>query len=101
LVTLQITVTPLDASCFVVCVGELDISTAPTLRSHLDFVRSHVLIDCQQLTFVDSVGLGEFMRIANRVESLALARAPKQLRRVIGLMGLSENLGLSREVPVT
>ena len=96
--TLQVSVTPLDGSCFVVLVGELDISTAPILRSHLDFVRSHVLIDCQQLTFVDSVGLGEFMRIANRVESLALARAPEQLRRVIALMGLSENLGLSQEV---
>ena len=95
---LTVSVMALDEGCFVELAGELDISTASILRAHMDVVRSRVLIDCRGLVFVDSVGLGELMRIANRVESILLARPSEQLRRVVELMGLAETLKLSRDV---
>lgn len=95
--TLDVSVTPLNGSCVVVLEGDLDVSTASLLRSHVDGVGGHVLIDCRDLTFVDSVGLGELMRLANRSESIVLARPRDQLRRVVELMGLAETLGLTSE----
>ena len=92
--TLDVSVTPLNGSCVVVLEGDLDVSTAPLLRSQLDRVGGHVLIDCRELNFVDSVGLGELMRLANQAESIVLARPRDQLRRVVELMGLAETLGL-------
>jgi anti-anti-sigma factor len=83
----------------VVLEGDLDIATAPILRSHLDLLMGHVLIDCREVAFVDSVGLGELMRLASHVESIVLARPRDQLRRVVELMGLSETLGVTGNVP--
>ncbi len=63
---LKVSVMALDEGCFVELAGELDISTASILRAHMDLVRTRVLIDCHGLVFVDSVGLGELMRMFER-----------------------------------
>jgi anti-sigma B factor antagonist len=70
--------------------GELDMSTAPVLDEYLglcqaDGVRA-VIVDLRDLSFVDSSGLGAFLRARNDAEEnghrLYLIGAPRTVRGV-------------------
>jgi anti-anti-sigma factor len=84
----------------VTVLGELDCLTAPDvddLREQLTAGQSpppRVIVDARHLQFVDVAGLDALLRLADGAESLELRNANKALKRLIGVLGLSERFGL-------
>jgi anti-sigma B factor antagonist len=76
--------------------GELDMSSAPTLRERIDALVAadlcHVVLDLAELSFCDSAGLNAFIlgdrACAARGGWLRLAGATGHVARVIELSGL-------------
>lgn len=79
--------------------GEIDISTAPILRSPLvEAVREaeSVVVDLTEVTFMDSHGLRVLIeaRVAADDKPFVVAAASPNVRRLINLSGLGETFGL-------
>ena len=82
----------------VVVDGELDASTAPRLGANLhqliDAGAPSITLDCTDLAFIDSQGLGVLVGVARRLRdaggSLHLHNAGSQLRRVLQLTKLDQ-----------
>lgn len=80
----------------VVVVGEMDIDTAPELRSRLlDAVRAHdvVILDLAGVTFIDSQGLSMLIRVNAEAQSagsvLRIGRASHRVRQLLELTNLT------------
>jgi anti-sigma B factor antagonist len=78
-------------------VGELDMSTAPELRKHVDeIVRAEgdVLVDCSELTFADSSGLDTLIRLAKTLREddrrLVLTSVRPMVRRAIEVLQITD-----------
>ena len=75
--------------------GEIDMSTAPVLESHLAPLESDgvatIMLDLRNLAFTDSTGIHAFLAARNRVtvsgRRLILAGATPVVRRVFDLTG--------------
>jgi anti-anti-sigma factor len=89
-------VTQSDGACQVTVAGELDPSTAPSLRLALSDVHGHVTIDCEELAFADSSGIAELLTLAHRVESIHLVNPSTQLRRVLEVLDVTTLLGVDQ-----
>ena len=78
--------------------GELDVATAPRLATTLDRVIDErprrLLVDASLLEFADVAGLAPLIRAAEELPARAVEvrNAGRQLRRVLGLLGLTELL---------
>ena len=78
--------------------GDVDVATASDIRADLQAIiegsDSHVLIDCTQLTFIDSSGLRVLVALAKDAESrgtaLGLRNLPRHAQRVLELTGLGD-----------
>ena len=81
-----------DEVCRVTLAGELDMFTCKLLHKQLEDAHGRVIVDCEDLTFADSTGIGVLIQIANSVESLTLLKPPIAIRRVIEMLGLTEVL---------
>jgi len=83
--------------------GELDMATAPALRSRLlELLASPIsalTVDCDGIEFLDSAGLTALMGAAAAAEEIGvqfkLVQASRQARLVIEIAGLTEALGLT------
>jgi anti-sigma B factor antagonist len=82
--------------------GELDIATVPQLRERLvPLLAGHrrLVIDLDQVTFLDATGLGVLVGAANRADanrtSLHLICSRPQTRRLFHLAGLDRRLPLA------
>jgi anti-anti-sigma factor len=71
-------------------VGELDLASVPTLRSCLDNVAGEVrtvVLDCAELTFLDSTGIGLLIRcqrdLSDRGGSLVVRAPRSHVRKVL------------------
>jgi anti-sigma B factor antagonist len=78
-------------------VGELDVSTAPELRRHVDDVVAadgDVLVDCSELTFADSSGLDTLIRLAKTLREeerrLVLSNVRPIVRRAIEVLQITD-----------
>ena len=83
--------------------GELDIATAPRLRECLlALLPAHpaLVIDLDQVSFLDATGLGVLVGAANRADAsgagLHLVCSRKDIRRLFELAGLARRLRLAR-----
>jgi anti-sigma B factor antagonist len=83
--------------------GELDLATAPAvavdlLGFALETLSSTIILDCTDLTFIDSSGIDMLVQLGRvaekRIELINVAPGP---RRVFELTGLCEMFGV--EVP--
>lgn len=82
--------------------GELDLLTAPKLAAHLDDLlrrpRGEVIVDLDEVEFIDSAGLHVLLnaqrRLAGRARSLSVICPPGPVRREIELARLVETLGV-------
>ncbi len=81
--------------------GELDHHTAKTLRERADFTLDrvggkHIIFDFEEVSFMDSSGIGVMIGRYKRVQSLggrvAIACANEKIREIIRLSGLESLL---------
>ena len=92
-----------EGTTVVVAPVELDYATAPLLAHHLDAALADgaavVVADLSMTTFCDSSGLRALVRAAQRAgrsgQRLELRDPPAGLVRIAGIVGASEQLGLS------
>jgi stage II sporulation protein AA (anti-sigma F factor antagonist) len=86
----DVSVQQLDGLCQVAVVGELDITTAPVFRERLAAAHGVALIDCSELTLLDSTGLSELVMLAKRGVTITLVKPSRIVRRVVEVTGLAE-----------
>ncbi|GGT01757.1 anti-sigma factor antagonist [Planobispora rosea] len=79
--------------------GEIDISTAPALRTRLQNALTaggRLLVDLSEVTFMDARGLGVLVAVNNRARELGgtvqLIGVPAAVGRLLKLTGLSRTL---------
>lgn len=97
---LEVEVRPGDGhQVTVALVGELDLSTCPTLRTvveQLDPSHKQVLLDLSELEFIDSTGiamlLGFERSFGNDLRQLTVRCPPGPVRRVIAMSGADTRL---------
>ncbi len=72
--------------------GELDLSTVGVLRSALEErlpIKGDLILDLSELDFLDSTGLQEILKLADRCSGVVVVRQPsgmvRKLLRVTGL----------------
>jgi stage II sporulation protein AA (anti-sigma F factor antagonist) len=83
--------------------GELDLATAPLLQEHLleaaQAEVSEVVLDLEQATYIDSVGLGVLVsahkRLATSGGELIIRSSPSRSLNLFEAAGLSSYLNLS------
>lgn len=87
---------PSDRSCQVRLVGDLDLETVPLFDRHAaDLVRdgsTALVIDAQQLRFVDSSGLACLFSLERRVRRLLLLKPHQAVEELVSLMGVTDLL---------
>ena len=95
----------LDGSVVVALTGEIDLAAAPHLRAVLEAAvaaSNRVIVDCDQLTFIDSCGMRELVLASNALTG----RGSVTLRNVRGtplkaftVSGLAGVLGVDGASP--
>jgi anti-sigma B factor antagonist len=86
--------------------GELDLATAPSVERQIDALPwqelEELVIDLQELTFIDSTGLSVLIRTSQRAASgsqrFSITRARDQPRKLFEIAGVIDGLGVD---PVT
>ena len=78
--------------------GELDLATAPELAEVFGGVRGDVLVECQELEFIDTTGLQVIIqahrRLAEGGHRVVLRGLSRNCRRIFEVAGLDEVLDL-------
>lgn len=80
--------------------GELDLASAPLLAQEIenasDTTTAMVVLDLQELRFIDSTGLRIVLaaheRAQERGQEFALTRASEQVQRLLTITGVGEHL---------
>jgi anti-sigma B factor antagonist len=80
--------------------GELDVASAPLLRSHIRFALARqpalLILDLAGLRFCDAAGLSVFAMARNATArdgaSLAFAAVPRQVTRLLKMTGMNQIL---------
>lgn len=81
-------------------IGELDISTIELFRTSLENMHngvSQVVLDLNELHFVDSTGVGGLVQVIKKLEgdniSIQLQKIPQEVFEVLDMLGIPELLG--------
>ena len=80
--------------------GEIDIASAPAMRSHLNDCLAEgyteITLDLTEMTFIDSSGLGVLVGVMNRLRReggrLIIRDPPPVAVQVLGVSGLTPSL---------
>lgn len=97
---LNIDVAPHGERTVITATGEIDLSTAPMLESHLDelVVDSHVVLDLSGVTFIDSTGLRVILSADSKAgehgRALAIVATNGPVLRLFELTGVDVRLAL-------
>jgi anti-sigma B factor antagonist len=98
---LRVTVQPLEDARLIRAAGELDMSTAPTLKHELEAARDEAVtavLDLSDVTFIDSTGLHLLLnasRSAGRTDwSLFIVRPSTVVQRLIEISRTRDLLAL-------
>ncbi|MDQ2638678.1 MAG: STAS domain-containing protein [Actinomycetota bacterium] len=86
--------------------GEVDVYTAPKLReaiaASIDAGRTRLIIDVQQVAFLDSTGLGVLVGALKRVRSeggsLDIVCTQERIAKIFEITGLDKVFGLHQSV---
>jgi anti-sigma B factor antagonist len=85
----------------VVVTGEIDMATAPQLRELLDGLvddgATRILLECRELGFLDSSGIGVLVAARKRLGEageLIVASPPPHVRKVLEITGVAAHLTL-------
>jgi len=82
--------------------GEVDLATADALEARLRVLAvvtaADVILDCRDLTFIDSIGIGVFVRFHRNLDAqgreLRVVNMSEHVRRPFDILGLTERLGI-------
>ena len=97
---------PLDTSVTVVIAGELDHCAAPQIRRMLDDLIAepqtrHLVLDLENLTFMDSSGigvlLGRLKALQSRGGSLSVKNMQPSVEKLFRLSGLHRVIGIQKD----
>lgn len=99
---LSISKTQQDGATRVSVVGEVDVSNASELREQVDAVLaegpSAVTVDLAEVAYIDSTGIGVLVGAATRAAeghvAFKVANPQANVRRVLGLLGVEQQLHL-------
>jgi anti-sigma B factor antagonist len=99
---LSISTTTTDGVTRISVTGEVDVSNAPALRSALDkalaTAATSIEVDMADVAYIDSTGIGVLVgsahRAAERGSSLVIANPQANVRRVLGLLGVNDELNV-------
>lgn len=80
--------------------GELDLASAPLLQSEIESSQittaTTVVLDLQELTFIDSTGLRVLLRAHERSresgQEFAVTRGSQQVQRLLSITGVDSHL---------
>jgi anti-sigma B factor antagonist len=94
---LRVAVQAAEGGLKIELVGELDVATAPDLQRRVDEIASaegDAWIDCTELTFADSSGLGTLTRLAKTLRAqdrrLVLTNLRPIVRRAMDVLQIDE-----------
>jgi anti-sigma B factor antagonist len=87
--------------------GDLDMAAVPDVQIKLnvliDATTDDLVLDCSELTFIDSAGIGMFVHAHKALEvqgrSCRIENLSDRCRRPFDMLGLSEFLGLGELDP--
>lgn len=99
---LSISKTQQDGATRVSVVGEVDVSNASELREQVDAVLAEapaaVTVDLAEVAYIDSTGIGVLVGAATRAAeahvAFKVANPQANVRRVLGLLGVEQQLHL-------
>jgi anti-sigma B factor antagonist len=84
-----------DGDCSITVRGEIDLANAARLRELLDEAidtgATRVVVDCRELEFLDSSGIGVLVAARNRLSAdgdLVLDSPPAHVRKVLDITGV-------------
>lgn len=85
--------------------GEVDVSNADELRSQLsqrlEAGDAEIVVDLATVPYIDSTGIGVLVGAAHRAADqgtrLSVARPQRNVARVLGLLGVTDELNISDE----
>lgn len=94
----------MDHTWIVEIIGELDILTSvdfkKTLNDMLDEMESNIRLNCENLFYIDSTGLGVIIGILNRVKNnghnISITNAQANIDKLIKISGLDKVIGVER-----
>lgn len=94
----------LDQSWTVEIIGELDILTSvdfkKSLNDMLDEMESNIKLNCENLFYIDSTGLGVIIGILNRVKNngnnISIVNAQANIDKLIKISGLDKVIGVEK-----
>jgi anti-sigma B factor antagonist len=83
--------------------GEIDIATAPALRRHLSAVPDgHIVLELSDVRLLSAAGLTELVDLRDRLSRaaarLAIAAAPRHVRKVLTITRLDDTVLLADTV---
>jgi anti-sigma B factor antagonist len=83
--------------------GEIDMATAPALRRHLSAVPDcHTILELSEVRLLSAAGVTELVDLRDRLgraaARLAIAAAPRHVRKVLTVTGLDDTLILADTV---
>jgi len=85
-------------------IGELDILTSvefkKSLNDMLDEMESNIKLNCENLFYIDSTGLGVIIGLLNRVKSnnynISITNAQANIDKLIKISGLDKVIGVEQ-----
>jgi anti-sigma B factor antagonist len=91
-----------DGAADVIAVrGEIDMATAPQLRDLLDQLIQagslRIVLDCRELAFLDSSGIGVLIAARNRLGDdgeIVLDSPPAHVRKVLEITGVASHFSV-------
>jgi anti-sigma B factor antagonist len=93
-----------DQNWIVEIIGELDILTSvdfkKSLNDMLDEMESNIKLNCENLFYIDSTGLGVIIGILNRVKNngnnISIVNAQANIDKLIKISGLDKVIGVEK-----
>lgn len=79
-------------------VGDVDIQSSASLKEEingmLNQVETDLMIDCENLSYIDSTGLGVLIGVLKRVKSvekdITIVNAQTNIKKLLGITGLDK-----------
>lgn len=98
--TFSVTIEQRDHAAYLRLYGEIDIATAPILERKLEAAESNghaaIVVDLQQVTFMDASGLRVFLRAKQRAirsgRTFSMTGSPRRVMRVLRITGTTHLL---------